>query len=117
MTADLQSITGEEPSKVGGGKLRMRSRRNWLTAASLFCVAIITGGLYWYWHSHRPPKLTEQDTIVIADFANSTGDPVFDDTLKQALSIQFEQSPFLNVLSDRKVRETLKLMKRPRVSG
>ena len=62
--------------------------------------------------SASAPKLTERDTIVLADFDNKTGDPVFDDTLKQALTIQLEQSPFLNVLSNRKVRQTLKLMNR-----
>jgi serine/threonine protein kinase/tetratricopeptide (TPR) repeat protein len=113
MAADLQSETGDEPGKVGNGKLRKRSRRNWLPVASLFCVAIIAGGLYWYWRSHRPPKLSERDTFVLADFANSTGDPIFDDALKQALSTQLEQSPFINVLADRKVRETLKLMNLP----
>ncbi len=56
-----------------------------------------------YWRAHRAPKLAERDTIVVADFDNKTGDPVFDDTLKQALTIQLEQSPFLNVLSDDKV--------------
>ena len=58
-------------------------------------------------------KLTEKDTIVLADFANTTGEAVFDDTLKQALAIQLEQSPFLNVLPERKVSETLGLMGRP----
>ena len=57
--------------------------------------------------------LSAKDTIVLADFANSTGDPVFDGTLKQALSIQLEQSPFLNVLSDKQVSDTLKLMQHP----
>ncbi len=70
----------------------------------------MAGGLYW--RAHRAPKLTERDTIVLADFDNKTGDPVFDDTLKQALTIQLEQSPYLNVLSNRKVRQTLKLMNR-----
>ena len=73
-------------------------------------VALIGGGLYW--RAHKAPVLTEKDTIVLADFDNKTGDPVFDDTLKQGLSIQLEQSPFLNVLSDRKVAGTLKLMNR-----
>ena len=54
--------------------------------------------------------LTEKDTIVLADFNNTTGDAVFDDTLKQGLAVQLDQSPFLNVLSDRKMRDTLKLM-------
>jgi tetratricopeptide (TPR) repeat protein len=57
-------------------------------------------------------KLTDKDTIVLADFANTTGDAVFDDTLKQALAVDLQQSPFLNVLSDEKVGETLKLMNR-----
>lgn len=61
----------------------------------------------------RPKPLNEKDTIVVADFANRTGDPVFDDTLKTALSVALNQSPFLNVLSDSKMAETLRLMTRP----
>ena len=57
--------------------------------------------------------LTEKDTIVLADFANSTGDAVFDDTLKTALNVSLRQSPFLNVLSDSEVAKTLQLMTRP----
>ena len=58
-------------------------------------------------------RLTDKDTIVLADFDNKTGDAVFDDTLKQGLSVQLEQSPFLDLVSERKVNETLKLMGRP----
>src|ERR1700690_2279200 len=61
---------------------------------------------------HRGVKLTEKDTIVLADFANTTGDSVFDDTLKQALTTQLGQSPFLNILSDNKVEDTLQMMGR-----
>jgi len=61
----------------------------------------------------KSSPLTEKDTVVLADFENTTGDPVFDDALKQALAVQLEQSPFINVLSDRKVNETLGLMDRP----
>jgi DNA-binding winged helix-turn-helix (wHTH) protein/tetratricopeptide (TPR) repeat protein len=86
------------------------SRWKWLAVAAVVCMAILSAVLYW--QAHRVPKLTERDTIVLADFDNKTGDPVFDDTLQQALSIQLEQSPFLNLLSDRKVRATLKLMNR-----
>ena len=71
---------------------------------------IVTGLLYWY--LRKPPQLTDKDVIVIADFANTTGDPVFDTTLKEALAVDLEQSPFLNILSDRKLSETLKLMGR-----
>ena len=62
--------------------------------------------------SRKSAKLTEHDMIVVADFANTTGDPVFDDTLKQALSVELKQSPFLSVLSDQRVNDTLRLMGR-----
>jgi len=74
-------------------------------------AVLIAGGLYSRWH--RSQRLTEKDTIVLADFANSTGDTVFDDTLRTALSVSLRQSPFLNVLSDSRVAATLRLMARP----
>jgi serine/threonine protein kinase len=77
----------------------------------LLVTLLITGGLYYHSH-HQSKRLTERDTIVIADFANSTGDAVFDDTLKQALTVDLEQSPYLNVLSEQKVAQTLNLMGR-----
>ena len=58
--------------------------------------------------------MTEKDTIVLADFTNTTGDPVFDGTLRQGLSAQLEQSPFLNLLSDERVAQTLALMAQPK---
>ncbi len=79
--------------------------------AVVLLIAAIAGGVYW--KMRAPTKLTERDTVVLADFTNSTDDTVFDDTLKQALAIQLEQSPFLNVLSDSKVNQALKLMNRP----
>jgi eukaryotic-like serine/threonine-protein kinase len=79
--------------------------------AGLVVVALLAvGGLFW--QTQRSHALTERDTIVLADFTNTTGEAVFDETLKQALAIQLEQSPFLNVLSDRKVADTLRLMNR-----
>ena len=88
-------------------------RRHWkLFLSAAIVLAAVVGGVV-YWRSHRTVQLSERDTIVLADFANSTGDPVFDGTLKQALSIQLEQSPFLNVLSDKQVSDTLKLMQHP----
>jgi len=88
-----------------------RSKLIWVVAAF---VVVIAAAAAVYFYTHRPaPKLTEKDTIVVGDFANSTGDPVFDDALKQALSVSLRQSPFLNVLSDEKVAATLKLMTRP----
>ena len=86
-------------------------RRRWI-AVTLVVVAMIVAGGYFFWH-HPAAKLTDKDTIVLADFANTTGDPMFDDTLKTALSIALGQSPFLNLLSDDRIQETLKLMTRP----
>jgi len=84
----------------------------WKIAIPVLLVALLAaGGLYY--RSHRSKPLTDKDTIVLADFANSSGDTVFDDTLKTALSVALNQSPFLNVLSDNKVAATLKLMSRP----
>jgi eukaryotic-like serine/threonine-protein kinase len=89
-----------------------RKRRNILVfAAALFVVAAIA--TLSYYRSHRPQPLTEKDTLVLADFVNSTGDAVFDDTLKQTLSLALRQSPFLNVVSDHKIAATLELMTLP----
>jgi eukaryotic-like serine/threonine-protein kinase len=81
-----------------------------MSAGALVAIALIGSGLYWRAHKSKP--LTEKDTIVLADFANSTGDAVFDDTLKTALSVALNQSPFLNVLPDNKIAATLQLMAR-----
>jgi TolB-like protein len=82
-----------------------------LTAVVLLAATAV-GGLLW--RARQSRRLTEKDTIVLADFTNTTGDPVFDDTLKQGLRVQLEQSPFLNILSDPKVSEELRLMGRPK---
>ena len=81
-------------------------------AIVVLVAALVVGGLYWRSVTKATP-LTEKDTVVLADFDNKTGDTVFDDALKQALAVELEQSPFLNVLSDRKVSETLRMMGRP----
>ena len=88
---------------------RRTGRSPWIIGAvALVILAVIAS----YQYLRRTPKLNEKDTIVLADFANGTGDPVFDDTLKTALAVSLRQSPFLNVLSDNKVAETLRLMTR-----
>jgi DNA-binding winged helix-turn-helix (wHTH) protein/tetratricopeptide (TPR) repeat protein len=89
-----------------------RHGKVWKIAFAVLLVALlVAGGLYY--RSHQRQRLTEKDTIVLADFSNSTGDPVFDDTLKTALNVSLRQSPFLNVLSDSDVAKTLQLMTRP----
>ncbi|MGA8103491.1 MAG: protein kinase, partial [Candidatus Acidiferrales bacterium] len=105
--ASSAAVKVAEVPAAGGKKL-------WkilVPAAVIVVAALVAGGLYFRPRPAAP--LTEKDTIVLTDFDNKTGDPVFDDALKQALVVQLAQSPFLNILSDRKVEETLRLMGRP----
>jgi serine/threonine protein kinase/Flp pilus assembly protein TadD len=82
-------------------------------ASLLLALALsLTVGIR-YFRARSVTKLTGQDTVVLADFTNSTGDPVFDDTLKQALAVALSQSPFLNALSEAKIGSTLRLMTQP----
>ena len=90
---------------VAGGKKRSRIL---IPVAVVVVAALVAGGLYF--RSRHAAPLSEKDTIVLADFTNTTGDPVFDGTLRQGLSSQLEQSPFLNLLSDERVAQTLALM-------
>jgi serine/threonine protein kinase len=76
--------------------------------AAAAAVLAVSAAAYAY--LHRPPKLTDKDTIVLGDFENKTGDPVFDDTLRQGLSVELQQSPFLSLISDQQVQQTLALM-------
>ena len=104
-------------SAVKVAEVPVAGRKLWKVLVPAVLVALlIAGGLYWRSRPAAPvtkaTPLTEKDTVVLADFINSTGDPVFDGTLKQALAVDLEQSPFLNILSDRKIGETLKLMGR-----
>src|SRR5580704_8667518 len=96
-------------------QLRPLSGKFWVmigigTTALVIATVAVTSYVL---HLRSARRLTEKDTVVLADFANRTGDPVFDDTLKTGLSVALNQSPFLNVLSDHKVAGTLRLMSRP----
>jgi len=73
----------------------------------------VVAAVIYYFYSHRAHTLTEKDTVVLTDFANSTGDAIFDDTLKTALNFSLRQSPFLSVLPDRDVAKTLQQMTLP----
>ncbi len=89
-----------------------KSRKILVAAAAIVVAAALAIGGYFY--SHRTRALTEKDTIVLAEFTNTTGDAVFDGTLRQGLSAQLEQSPFLNLLSDQQIAQTLGLMAQPK---
>jgi eukaryotic-like serine/threonine-protein kinase len=87
-------------------------RRLWrvmVPAVVVACILARAGYMLW----HPKPKLTDKDAIVLADVANSTGDAVFDDGLKQGLEVQLGQSPFLNLVSEEQVRQTLQMMTKP----
>ena len=100
----VEPDTGASAPEVPGGKF-------WKIAIpALLLLALIIGGLFL--RSRQSQTLTEKDSIVLADFANTTGEAVFDDTLKQALRVQLEQSPFLHVLSDQQVNQQLRYMGR-----
>jgi serine/threonine protein kinase len=104
--ADLRSLerASDAPrAPTSSGYWRM------VTSLAVVLALAITG----YFYLHRAPKLTDKDTIVLADFDNKTGDPVFDDTLRQGLAVQLKQSPFLSLISDQKISQTLQLMGKP----
>ena len=111
---DLQRLKRDSDSawlpKTTGTASHLEKRGKIVAAAAIAFLALALGG-YLYFHS--TPRLSEEDTLVLADFTNTTGDPVFDDTLKQAISVQLAQSPFLNILSYARIRATLRLMAKP----
>jgi len=85
-----------------------RHKKGVALLAGLFVVALIVAGVFFF--LRKKPALTEKDTVLLADFVNTTGEPVFDGTLKQALAVQLGQSPFLNIFPDERVNETLRFM-------
>ena len=89
-----------------------RSRKWWKVAVPVaLVIVVLTAGGYFY--LHRTLKLSDKDTIVLADFTNTTGEPVFDGTLRQGLSVQLAQSPFLSLLSEEGIHHTLRMMGQP----
>ena len=86
------------------------NRSHWpaVTGATILVLGLVAGG--WFFFSRKTHALTDKDTIVLADFTNTTGDTVFDGTLRQGLSVQLEQSPFLSIISDQQIQQTLQMM-------
>jgi len=107
------AVVPSEAKAVSASAVPTRARPfRWvaIAGAAVVVIGLAVGG--WLYFARRAHALTEKDTIVLADFMNKTGDSVFDDTLKQALAVGLGQSPFLNILSEEKVRETLRQMTR-----
>jgi eukaryotic-like serine/threonine-protein kinase len=122
MRTDLQRLkrdseSGRRVASIPSAPVASKARasrvgRVWKIALPILLIGIVVGsGISYRWRQRK--RLTEKDTIVLTDFANSTGDPIFDDTLKTALNVSLKQSPFLNVLSNGQVARTLRQMTRP----
>ncbi len=118
VSAEPPPITGGSPAteESSGGSstveaINRAGARHWKAIAAILLV-IGLSAVALMWNANRQPALTEEDVLVLTDFVNTTGDPVFDSTLKQAVEVKLRESPFLNVYPDAKVRETLELMKR-----
>jgi DNA-binding winged helix-turn-helix (wHTH) protein len=101
------------PVSGDGREARTKSTDKWkigMIAGIVVVAGAVAVGAGMLWHSRQGRVLSEKDTIVLGDFANSTGDPVFDGTLREGLSVQLEQSPFLSLMSDEGIHQTLHLM-------
>ena len=122
LAADIQRhmedrpVLASPPSRLyRGRKFLRRHRLAALATAAGAVILALSGVTAWSLsYSASRPKLTEKDTIVLADFENKTGDPVFDDTLRQGLSVELQQSPFLSLIGDQQVQQTLSLMGQPK---
>jgi len=111
-SVSTNAAAASSPSAAKGADVLVDKGRLWkvVIPSLVVLVALIVGGLYL--RSHRAKTLTDKGTVVIADFGNKTDDPVFDDVLKQAVSVDLEQSPYLNVLSDHRAADFLRMMGR-----
>ena len=114
LAEDVHLITGQELSVVAATHSKMEVQvtetKPWAWLAFAAVVVVVTLVAIQRFSSKPRQALTERDTLVLADFANTTGDPVFDDTLRQGMEIQLEQSPFLSLVSEPRIRHTLKMM-------
>jgi serine/threonine protein kinase len=116
--SDLQRLRRDSESRkfpeVTPAPAVARSKRlPWIAGTALIAL-VLAGAVAAYFFHRQPSKLTNEDTIVLADFANTTGDPVFDGTLRQGLTAQLEQSPFLSLISEERIAQTLALMSQPK---
>ena len=107
---EARAAADKKPVPGAGAPGGIGKRWKLIVLATVIVLALSVGG---FLYLRRTPKLTDKDTIILADFANSTGDPVFDDTLRQGLAVQLEQSPFLSLISEERVHQALKLMDKP----
>ena len=108
---ERQDKTADSPSRgMPAQEVTEARRRKYLPAVMAAAVTVTALATWAYFYLRRAPKLTDKDTIVLADFSNTTGDPVFDGTLRRGLAVQLEQSPFLSLISDERIQQVLRLM-------
>jgi eukaryotic-like serine/threonine-protein kinase len=119
MRSDLQRLKRDTDSRKFSGATQQvpaaaipKARSYWI-AAAIAILLVVASSAFYFLRPHAA-KLTNKDTVVLADFTNTTGDPVFDGALRQGLSAQLEQSPFLSLISDQRIAQTLSLMSQPR---
>jgi eukaryotic-like serine/threonine-protein kinase len=110
-SGQVRSGTGFAPAAMPTTSPLVR-RFSWKAVAAALLVALLAVS-GWFYNARRAHALTRLDTIVLADFINKTGDPIFDDTLRQGLSAQLQQSPFLSLVSEQRIQQTLRLMGKP----
>ena len=114
LSPPTQAPAQEQPASsspaTSGSPPGIGTRWKLIISATVAALTLSVGG---YFYVSRTPKLTDRDTIVVADFTNTTGDSVFDGTLRQGLAVQLEQSPFLSLISDERIQQVLRLMGKP----
>jgi len=108
--ADLAFALQSPPAPIHMVRVVKISRRGKPAILASAAALLVVAAAYYFYYFHRSAKLTDTDTIVLADFTNSTGDPVFDGTLRQGMTVQLEQSPFLSLISEERIQKTLALM-------
>ena len=113
LRTDLERLQGGSDSALTGrDHLPAKTRARWTVAAAAAAIGVAAVVGYTF-YPRQASALTDKDTIVLGDFTNTTGDPVFDGTMRQGLAIQLQQSPFLSLVSDERIRRTLPLMNQP----
>ena len=114
LRTDLERVTrGSASALTGRDQPPARARAHWTIAAAAATAVAVAGVAGYIFYPRPAPALTDKDTIVLAEFTNTTGDVVFDDTLRQGLAVQLQQSPFLSLISEERIRRTMLLMSQP----
>ncbi|MFZ0700638.1 MAG: protein kinase [Candidatus Acidiferrales bacterium] len=113
ISSEFTPATGVAAPSISSGSGVPAAKKRWALPGALAAIVVVAIAIGSYFYSHRKPMLTSNDSIVLADFVNTTGDAVFDDSLREALAAELAESPYLNVISDSSVQQTLHFMEQP----